>query len=66
MSTGIACGSCGTVLPAEWIDEPRDRRSPCPKCRGTQRRTAIAKTVKPEKPSGLFARIAKLLRRGGR
>ena len=50
---GIACGSCGTILPAEWMNEPRDQRTPCPKCRGTQRRTAIAKSeasVKPQPP----------------
>jgi hypothetical protein len=57
---GIACGSCGTILPQEWVNEPRDRRSPCPKCRGTQRRTAIAKspaTAEPRRPTGrrLFA-----------
>ena len=62
--TGIACGSCGTMLPVEWLNEPRDQRSPCPKCRGTQRRTAVAKSAAPEKPRGLFARIANMLRRG--
>ena len=62
--TGIACGSCGTLLPQEWANEPRDQRSPCPKCRGTQRRTAFAKSAPPEKPRGLFARIARLVRRG--
>jgi hypothetical protein len=61
---GIACGSCGTVLPAEWINEPRDQRSPCPKCRGTQRRTAVAKSVAPEKPRGVFAWIARFVKRG--
>jgi len=62
---GIACGSCGTMLPSEWIDEPRDQRSPCPKCRGTQRRTAVTKSAAPKPPAGLFARIARALR-GGR
>lgn len=54
-ASGIACGSCGTVLPAEWMSEPRDQRSPCPKCRGTQRRTAIAKSnvsAEPQRPRG--------------
>jgi hypothetical protein len=60
---GIACGSCGTVLPTEWMSEPRDQRSPCPKCRGTQRRPAIAKSAPPEQPRGLFARIAEFMRR---
>jgi hypothetical protein len=59
-SAGIACGSCGSILPAEWVNEPRDQRSPCPKCRGTQRRTAIAKnatSVGTQRPRGrrLFA-----------
>ena len=52
---GIACGSCGSILPAEWINEPRESRSPCPKCRGTQRRTAIARSdtsVEPQRPAG--------------
>ena len=64
---GIACGSCGTILPTEWIDEPRDKRTPCPKCRGTQRRTAIAKPERrvEEKPPGLFGRIAKFMKGGG-
>jgi len=51
--SGIACGSCGTVLPAEWMNEPRDQRSPCPKCRGTQRRTAVARSetrAEPQRP----------------
>ena len=64
--SGIACGSCGTILPTEWIDEPRDKRSPCPRCRGTQRRTAIAKSEKPAvpaKPRGLFGWVTQLLRR---
>ena len=67
--TGIACGSCGTVLPLEWVNEPRDQRSPCPKCRGTQRRTAIAKSntsPPPNKPRGLLARIGAAVRRGTR
>ena len=50
---GIACGGCGSILPAEWVNEPRDRRSPCPKCGGTQRRTAIARSdmsAEPQRP----------------
>jgi len=65
--SGIACGSCGTVLPTEWMTEPRDQRTPCPKCRGTQRRTTVAKkegSAKPPAPRGLFARLASLVRRG--
>ena len=64
--SGIACGSCGTVLPAEWMNEPRDKRTPCPKCRGTQRRTAIAKSPPSAPPPkrGPFAWIAKLFGRG--
>ena len=63
--SGIACGSCGTILPAEWMSEPRDQRSPCPKCGGTQRRTAVAKSAAPQKPPGLLERIAKIMRRRG-
>jgi len=67
VAAGIACGSCGTILPAEWASEPRDQRSPCPKCRGTQRRTAFAKSAtsaEPQRPPGLLGWIGKLIRRG--
>jgi hypothetical protein len=54
---GIACGSCGSILPAEWVNEPRDQRSPCPKCGGTQRRTAIAKSATSAEPQRLRGRL---------
>jgi hypothetical protein len=53
------------LLPDEWKNEPRDKRSPCPKCRGTQRRTAVPKAAPPPEPPGLLSRFAKMFR-GGR
>jgi len=64
---GIACGSCGTLLPAEWINEARDKRTPCPKCRGTQRRTAVPKKDSPPPARrGLLAWISRVMGRGDR